>query len=66
MRKTNEELEAMIAEQESLISESAEGVDVQRGHVSKSLGQLIRNRSEAVKLLESRKEVTTVKLRSGI
>ena len=66
MRKTNEELDAMIEEQEDRIPESTEGVDVQRGHVSKSMSQLIKNRSEAVRLLESRKEVTTVKLRAGI
>jgi len=66
MRKTNEELDNMIAEQEGLISNSAEGVDVHRGHISKSLSQLLANRREAIKLLENQKEVTTVKLRSGI
>ena len=66
MRKTNEDLDAMIAKQETLIPEAANGVDVHRGHVSKSYGQLIRNRCEAIKLLESQKEITTVKLRAGL
>jgi hypothetical protein len=66
MRKTNEELDNMIAEQEELISTSAEGVDVRRGHISKSLSQLLANRREAIKLLENQKEVTTIKLRAGI
>ncbi len=66
MRKTNEELDTMIAEQETFIPEAANGVDVHRGHVSKSYSQLIRNRRDAIKLLENQKEITTVKLRAGI
>ena len=48
MRKTNEELDALIAEQEASIPEAAEMVDVQRGHVSKALGQMVKNRREAI------------------
>ena len=66
MRKTNEELDTMIAEQESAISDAAGAVDVHRGHVSKSNSQLIRNRREAIQLLENQKEITTVNLRSGL
>lgn len=66
MRKTNEELDAMIAEQEAAIPDAAGAVDVHRGHVSKSNSQLIRNRREAIKLLENQKEITTVNLRSGL
>jgi len=66
MRKTNEELDAMIAEQETAIPDAAGAVDVHRGHVSKSNSQLIRNRREAIQLLENQKEITTVNLRSGI
>lgn len=66
MRKTNEELDAMIAEQEALISEDAGKVDIRRGHVSRADSQLIKNRREAIKALESLKEITTVNLRAGI
>lgn len=66
MRKTNEELDDMIAVQETLISNAAGAVDVHRGHVSKSDSQLIRNRREAIKLLENQKEITTVTLRAGL
>ena len=66
MRKTNEELDDLIAQQETLIPNSAEGVDIQRGHVSKSNSQFLANRGEAIKILESQKEVTTVRLRAGL
>lgn len=66
MRKTNEELDSMIAQQEALIPGSAEGVDINRGHVSKSNSQLMANRGEAIKILENQKEVTSVRLRAGL
>jgi len=66
MRKTNEELDALIAEQEALVSEDAAKVNVHRGHVGRDNGQLIKNRREAIRILENRKELTTVKLRSEI
>ncbi len=66
MRKTNEELDALIAEQEALISEAAGMVDVHRGHVGKLLGQMMKNRREAIRALEERKEIETVNLRAGI
>ena len=66
MRKTNDELDDLIAQQEALISNSVEEVDVRRGSVSKAKGQLIHNRNEAIKLLENQKEVTTVNLRAGL
>ena len=66
MRKTNEELDNLIAQEEDLIPEAAEMVDVRRGHIAKSNSQLMNNRSEAIKVLESRKELTTVNLRAGI
>ena len=66
MRKTNEELDMLIHDQQELINESAGSVDVQRGHVSKALGQLMKNRKEAMALLESQKELTTVNLKAGI
>ncbi|MFA6472286.1 MAG: hypothetical protein WCU00_09630 [Candidatus Latescibacterota bacterium] len=66
MKKTNEELDELIEEQETLISEAADMVDVKRGSVGKSFGQMVKNRSDAIKTLESRKEVTTVNLKAGI
>ncbi len=66
MGKTNEELDSLISQQETLIPEAAEMVNVRRGHVAKDNSQLIKNRSEAIKVLESRKELTTVNLRAGI
>jgi len=66
MRKTNEELDALIGEQQENIAESADMVDVHRGHVSKSFGQLVKNRREAISALESQKEIATVNLRAGI
>ena len=66
MRKTNEELDDIIGAQESLISEDAGKVNVKRGHVSRDNSQLIKNRREAIQLLESQKELTTVNLRAGI
>ena len=66
MRKTNEELDIFIGEQQENIAESADMVDVQRGHVSKSFGQLVKNRREAIRALESQKEVATVNLRAGL
>ena len=65
-RKTNEELDNMIARQEAQITADAEKVDIHRGHVGRSDSQLLKNRAEAIKALEARKEVTTVNLRSGI
>ncbi len=65
-RKTNEELDALIAEQESRIAEDAGKVDIKRGHVARDDSQLLNNRAEAIKALEARKEVTTVNLRAGI
>ena len=66
MRKTNEELDGLIGEQEALLSEAGGQVDVQRGHVSKSLGQQLRNRAEAIRALEGQKEMTTVNLKAGV
>ena len=66
MRKTNEELDAMIAQQEALISGDAGKVDIRRGHVSRANSQLVKNRREVIQALESCKEVTTVNLRAGI
>ncbi len=66
MRKTNEELDALIGEQEALLSEAAGLVDVQRGHVSRSLGQQIGNRAAAIRALEGGKEMTTVNLKAGV
>ncbi len=66
MSKTNEELDTMIEGQQDLIDEAAGMVDVRRGHVSKAYGQLVKNRREAIRTLESQKELTTVKLRAGL
>ncbi|MFC1573725.1 hypothetical protein ACFL30_00915 [Candidatus Latescibacterota bacterium] len=66
MRKTNEELDSLIADQETLIPSAADAVDIHRGHVSKSNSQLITNRREAITILENQKEITTVNLRSGL
>ena len=66
MRKTNEELDSLIAQQEAIITEDAGKVDVRRGHVTKASGQLIKNRRKAIQALEGQKELTTVNLRSGI
>jgi len=66
MRKTNDELDDMIAVQENLISDAAGMVDVKRGSVTKSFGQMVKNRLEAIEALESSKEITTVNLKAGI
>jgi len=66
MRRTNEELDELIADQESLMAEEAGMVDTQRGHVSKAHGQRVKNRAEAIRALENRKEITTVNLKAGI
>ncbi len=66
MRKTNEELDNQIAQQEALIPDDAGKVDLRRGHVSRANGQLVKNRREAIQALESQKEITTVNLRAGI
>ena len=66
MRKTNEELDALIADQEKLIAVDSDKVDVSRGHISRDNSQLIKNRREAIRALESQKEVITVNLRAGI
>ena len=66
MRKTNEELDSLIAEQEANIAGDAEKVDLTRGHVSRSNSQLLKNRCEAIRALENQKEITTVNLKAGI
>jgi hypothetical protein len=66
MRRNNEELNELIGEQEAGIAEAAGLVDVQRGHVSKSLGQQLKNRAEAIRALEGQKEMTTVNLKAGV
>lgn len=66
MRKTNDELDTMIAQQQALIPDAAGKVDVRRGHVSKAMGQTVKNRDKAIKALESQKEISTVNLRAGI
>ena len=66
MRKTNEELDEQIAEQQALLPDAAGKVDVHRGHVSKALGQEIKNRHEAIHAMENQKELSTVNLRAGI
>jgi hypothetical protein len=66
MRKTNEELDEKIAEQENLIADAAGMVDVKRGSVAKSFGQIVKNRREVIAALENSKEVTSVNLKAGI
>ncbi len=66
MKKTNEEIDEMISRQEDLIAESANMVDVKRGSVAKSFGQMVKNRRAAIEALESRKEATTVNIKAGI
>lgn len=66
MRKTNEELDGLIAQQEARLAEAGGLVNVQRGHVSKSLGQMVGNRIEAIRALESQKEMITVSLKAGV
>ena len=65
-RKTNEELDALIAQQEAAIAADAGKVDIRRGHAARDDSQLLKNRAEAIKTLEGQKEVTTVSLRAGI
>jgi hypothetical protein len=66
MRRTNEELDELIGGHEDLLAEDAGLVDARRGSVSKALGQRVKNRSEAIRVLEGRKELTTVDLKAGI
>jgi hypothetical protein len=66
MKRTNEELDELIGEQEALLAEDAGMVDARRGSVSKALGQRVKNRAEAIRALEGRKELTTVDLKAGI
>ena len=66
MRKSNDELDALIAEQQAMIPDAAGKVDVHRGHVSKAFGQEIKNRQEAIRALENQKELSRVNLRAGI
>ena len=66
MRKTNEELDELIACQQELIPDAAGSVDIRRGHVSKTSGQLVKNRHDAIRALENQKELATVNLRAGI
>ena len=66
MRKTNEELDELIADQETKIIGDADKTDMRRGHVTQANGQLVKNRREAIRVLEGQKEITTARLRSGI
>jgi hypothetical protein len=66
MRTTDAQLDAMIASQEALVPDAAGEVDVQRGHVARSGGQLLANRREAIRILDSRRELASVKLRAGL
>lgn len=66
MRKTNDEIDDIITVQEDLIADDAGKVDIKRGHVASSNSQLVRNRAEAIRTLESRKELTTVTLKAGV
>lgn len=66
MRKTNEEIDTLIAEQQTVLPDAAGRVDVHRGHITKSLGQEVKNRLDTIHALENQKETTTVKLRSGL
>ncbi len=66
MRKTNEELDELIAAQEALLDEASALVDVRRGHIMRANSQLITNRREAIRALESQKELTTVNLKAGL
>jgi hypothetical protein len=66
MRKTNEELDTLIGDQTALLPQAAELVDVQRGHVSRSLGQTARNRATVIQTLEAQKEAATVNIKAGI
>jgi len=66
MRKTNGELDELIGQQQALLPEAGGKVNIHRGHVSKSSGQLVRNRAAAISALESQKELSTIDLRSGI
>ena len=66
MMRTNEELDALIAEQEAALAVEAGLADTQRGHVSKALGQLAKNRAGSIRALEGRKAVKTVNLKAGI
>lgn len=66
MRKTNDELNDLIGEQQDAIADAAGRVDVHRGHVSKSYGQLVANRRDAISALEAQKDLSTVNLRAGL
>lgn len=66
MPKTNEELDVLIDGQEDRLAEDAGMVDVRRGNVSKSYGQLAGNRVRVIDALESRKALATVNLKAGI
>jgi hypothetical protein len=66
MRKTNEELDMIIAGQQAAIAGDAGKADIRRGHVARFDSQLVKNRAEAIKTLESQKELTSVNLRAGI
>ncbi len=66
MWKTNDEIDGIIAGQEGQIAGDAGKVDVKRGHVASFNSQLVKNRAEAIKTLESRKELTTVNLKAGV
>jgi len=66
MRKTNDELDAAIGDQQALIGGDAGKVDIRRGHVTAAHGQLVENRAAAIRALEGQKELTTVRLRAGI
>lgn len=66
MRKTNEQIDELIAGQEERITETAAMVDVKRGHVSKAGSQQIENIRKAISTFEGLKELTTVNLRAGV
>jgi len=66
MRKTNDELDAAIADQQERIGDDAGKVDIRRGHVTVAHGQLVENRAAAIRALESQKELSTVRLRAGV
>jgi len=66
MRKTNEEIDDIIGGQQAQIADDAGKVDIKRGHVAKSNGQLVTNREAAIRSLENQKEVSSVNLRAGL
>jgi ribosomal protein L1 len=49
-----------------MIGDDAGKVNIRRGHVTISHGQLVENRAAAIRALESQKELETVNLKAGI